>query len=428
MEKFSGLRRKNLFYGRSASRRTARLINPLTTNTKVAKVAADDDRPRFYIDSDERFESDIYLWNEKFLKPINNALKKIFGGQDEAALLRLVSLTPQNGTKPAVIKFEKGTTIFGYDLLSSGEKEIFGILLNLMVRRADFRDTIYFIDELDVHLNTSIQYAFLKEIAENWIPKNCQLWTASHSLGFIQYASKSKNTAILNFDRLDFDKPQTIAPQEKENIEIYEIAVPQNMLYEILGGRSLIFCENKDAAVYNSLGFSGKLFLSAKDKNDVYYFAKKKSQHFGVMDKDFLTSTEIESISREIPNLYVLKFYSIESYFYHPENLAEAIEGFDVENYRNDLMLQKDRLYEEIFYGIKQARDGYKVLAHESVTHKNFKDEIVNALKSNKFNDFYPYLDMKSKFQREDLNVSKTVLYQTEWFKRAISELLAKRI
>lgn len=422
IENFSGLRRKNLFYGRSASRQTVRVTK---RPTKPTKVAADGDRPRFYIDSDERFQSDVFLWKNEFFKPLNNALKRILCSdeEDNAACLRLVSLAPPFAGKPAVIKFEKGATVFDYDLLSSGEKEIFGILLNLLVRRESFQDTIYFIDELDVHLNTNLQYAFLKEITENLIPENCQLWTASHSLGFIQYAKESKNAAILNFDRLDFDAPQIIAPQPKENLEIYEIAVPQKVLSEIFRDKSLTFCENEDVAVYNSLGLSKRLFLPAKDKNDVYFSAKNNPQYFGLMDKDYLTPQEIELIRRKVPNLFALNFYSIESYFYHPENLAEVIEDFDTESYRNDLQQQKQNLYEKVIYGLKQARDGYKVLAHEKIICKNAEDEIISALKSDNFEEFYPYLDMKKRFKHGDYNVSESRLSQTEWFNQAVSKV-----
>ena len=107
--------------------------------------------------------------------------------------------------KPVEIHFHKGQSNIHYDLLSSGEKEVINILLNLFIRRESYQDTIYFIDELDVHLNTTLQYDLLKELTENWIPENCQLWTASHSLGFIQYAQESKAAVILDFDQLAAD-------------------------------------------------------------------------------------------------------------------------------------------------------------------------------------------------------------------------------
>lgn len=437
LERFTGLQQKNIFYGRSALRQTARLTK---SSLNSISVSEDADRPRFYIDADNRFENDVSLWLENVLQevfgndfdakdlkerlvlPINKALVRIFG-EDDLTSLRLVSVLPPNNGKPTQINFEKGKSTFSYDLLSSGEKEIFGILLNLLVRRENFQDTIYFIDELDVHLNTSLQYALLKEITENWIPENCQLWTASHSLGFIQYARESENAVILDFDQFDFDLPQTIVPQPKENLEVYEIAVPKDMLSEIFQDKLLTFCENEDVTIYNSIGLPKKLFLPAKDKNDVYFSAKNNPKSFALMDKDFLTRQEIDSIRQKVPNLFVLNYYSIESYLYHPENLSEVNENFDIESYKNDLEQQKQNLYERVIYGLKQARDSYKVLSLEKINLKNAENLIFDSLKSDNFESFYPYLDMKKTFKHGNYNISKICLAQTKWIEKAISEV-----
>lgn len=437
VEDFLGLQRNDLFYGRSALRQTPRL----TKNTLTSiNISADADRPRFYIDADNRFDNDVSLWLENVLQevfgndfdaqnlkerlvlPINNALTRIFG-EDNSTSLKLVSVLPPSNGRPTQINFEKGESSFGYDLLSSGEKEIFGILLNLLVRRDSFQDTIYYIDELDVHLNTSLQYALLKEITENWIPKDCQLWTATHSLGFIQYARESENAVILDFDQFDFDLPQTIFPQPKENLEVYEIAVPKDMLSEIFKDKLLTFCENEDVTVYNSIGLPKKLFLPAKDKNDVYFSTKNNPKSFGLMDKDFLTPQEIELIRQKVSNLYVLNYYSIESYLYHPENLAEVIENFDIESYKNDLKQQKQSLYEKVIYGLKQARDSYKVLSLEKIKVNNAEENIFASLKSDNFEEYYPYLDMKKTFKHGDYNISKIRLAQSDWIKKSISKI-----
>ena len=428
---------ENIFYGRSAFRQTPRL----TKNSLISiDVLADDDRPRFYIDADNRFENDVSLWletvlqevfgadfdakdlRERLVLPINAALKRIFGEENPTSL-NLKNVLPPNNGKPVQINFGKGDSVFSYDLLSSGEKEIFGILLNLLVRRESFQDTIYYIDELDVHLNTSLQYALLKEITENWIPENCQFWTATHSLGFIQYARGSENAVILDFDQLDFDLPQTIFPQPKENLEVYEIAVPKDMLSEIFKDKLLTFCENEDVTVYNSIGLSKKLFLPAKDKNDVYFSSKNNPKSFGLMDKDFLTPPEIELIYQKVPNLFILNYYSIESYLYHPENLAEIINDFDIESYKKDLNQQKQNLYEKVIYGLKQARDSYKVLALEKIKVNNAEENIFAALKSDSFEEFYPYLDMKKTFKHGNYNISKIQLAQSKWIEEAISKI-----
>ena len=76
-----------------------------------------------------------------------------------------------------------------------------------------------------MHLHTQLQHALLQEIVERWIPEHSQLWTASHSLGFIDYASSNDDTAILDFDDLDFDCPHVLRPAPKTE-RIFDIAVP----------------------------------------------------------------------------------------------------------------------------------------------------------------------------------------------------------
>ena len=87
-EEFFGLRRKNLFYGRSSVRQTPRIIKRLS---KSINFSADTDRPLFYTDADDRFENDVSSWKKSFIAPINKALENIFAGSDSTTL-RLVSV------------------------------------------------------------------------------------------------------------------------------------------------------------------------------------------------------------------------------------------------------------------------------------------------------------------------------------------------
>ena len=236
------------FYGRSATRYTPDLSR--TAQARQVEIEKDSDRPRSFIQNDQRFEGDFaalvkLLFSElfspefdselvkaKYIVPFNQSLERIFGS-DRATSLAMLEIVPALDGKPGEIKFRKGKSVINYDLLSSGEKEIINILLNLFVRRQHFQDTIYFIDELDVHLNTALQFNLIKEVIEYWLPPNCQLWTASHSLGFIQYAKESPQAIILDFDQFDFDQPQTITPQPKEILETYEVAVPKDIMLKV---------------------------------------------------------------------------------------------------------------------------------------------------------------------------------------------------
>jgi len=202
--------------------------------------------------------------------------------------LSIASIIPPLAGKPAQLNFLKGRSEIHCDYLSSGEKEVFNVLLNLLVRKDQYTDTIYFFDEPDLHLSTQLQFNLLKEITENWIPENCQIWTASHSLGFIDYAWQYEYGVIIDFDDLDFDQPQTLFPQPREQLDVYDIAVPKEMLFEIMRDKRIIVCENQNDEYYNLLGLSNALFVGMKDARSIFLQIKNDSRYYALRDRDYL--------------------------------------------------------------------------------------------------------------------------------------------
>ena len=114
------------FYGRSSLRQIPVLS---ITSAQNFDITQDTDRPRQYIDRDNRFENDIEIltWQildevfsgsnfdakklkNQYLQPINNSLYRIFSSL-QAPLLELVSLKPPLGGKEADIRFKKGISI-----------------------------------------------------------------------------------------------------------------------------------------------------------------------------------------------------------------------------------------------------------------------------------------------------------------------------
>jgi len=430
----------SLFYGRSAFRQVPELTRA-AIGGRESVLANDEDRPLRYIQLDQRFENDLDILaervvreifidqafkadelRERYILPINLALGRIFSAEPETAV-SLQSIIPPLQGKPLQLNFRKGQVEIHYDLLSSGEKEIVNIILNLFIRRGAYTDTIYFIDELDVHLNTSLQFNLIKEVSENWIPENCQLWTASHSLGFIQYARESAQAAIIDFDQYDFDQSRTLTPIPKESLAVYEIAVPKEIILEVFRDKQIVLCENKNDEYYNLLKLPGKLFVGVHNKDEVYRNAKNDSRFYGVIDRDYLADSEVRKFRKRYPNLYVLDFYAFENYLYHPENILEARPNFDIETYKNEITNQKKSRYKSILLNLKQSRRSYGILKDENLTEDKALDEITNALESDNFDDFYPLFDMKSQFDRSflaKLNLAPDRLARTNWFLQAI--------
>ena len=416
---------KAFFYGRSSLRQTSHLTRTALGQVQV-DFNSDSDRPRKYIDRDERFENDVekiteqilhevFRTNsqtadikERFINPINQAFARIFG-DNETTTPQLTILSPPLGGKVADIFFLKGEAQIHYNLLSSGEKEVFNLLINLLSRRDMYLDTIYFFDEIDLHLNTRLQYNLLKEITEHWIPNGCQFWTASHSLGFIDYANDAEHAAIIDFDDLDFDAPQVLLPQPKNRLEVYEIAVPQETLLKLFRDKRIFICENRNDQYYNLLGFEDTLFVGVHNSNAVFIKIKREPGYYGVRDRDFLTDGEIATIESRFPNYRVLWYYAFENYLYHPDNLVELnLPGYDKNAYTAEIRRQKnEQLIDYIIPNIQKSRDNYEELKEAGVKEKDILT-ITRSLQSDDFETFYRFYDMKSRFNKkliEPLNI-----------------------
>ena len=434
---------KSVFYGRSS----LRTVPELQAKARISgDVGEDEDRPRRFIDRDTRFEADVarmtedvlrHVWGQdfdsaamraRFVAPINDALTRIFANGSSTGL-RLTRMVPALGGKPPDIRFQKGQSDIHYDLLSSGEKEVFNILLNLFIRREHFPDAIYFIDEMDVHLHTGLQYALIREIVENWLPPASQIWTASHSLGFIEYAADSPNAAILDFDDLDFDRPQTLIPSPP-SARVFDIAVPEDSALKVFPNKTLVLCENKDALLYNAVGLPNYLFVEVRDKNAVGIRAGADDQFLGLIDRDFIGTEEIREIRRQRPNLFVLDYYSVENYLYHPANLAElAPPGFDESRYRELIARNMKTARDLMLVRLEQSRNSYEVIKTFSREMKSrAAKEITRATASDDFETFYPFLDMKSHRPGDYLagfNLPPTRLTGTRWMREALEKLFA---
>jgi hypothetical protein len=448
------------FYGRTSFRQVPRLTRRQLGGNQF-NITGDGDRAASFIDRDERFENDLeHLFGkllkeffrtsedkseikEKIINPINEALYRIFN-KDNGTALSLLEIIPPLEGNVAEINFKKGKSVFHYNYLSAGEKEVFNILINLIARREYYQDTIYYMDEVDLHLNTSLQYNFLKEITENWIPPNCQLWTASHSLGFIEYANRASDSIVIDFDDLDFDLPQTLVPEAKDNPEVYEIAVGKEFLPSLFKDKDIYFVENKDRDYYALIGLDNAVFVSDNNRNNVYHKVRS-SNYKGIVDRDFLTDEDIADIRRAYNRLYILHYYSIENYLYHPDNLLEYYIARGVEfnsaQYIVDLIASKNQCKNDIIPSLSLKRTEYPYFGEPEYNGKPLQNRFKNKqenlteakkvaeyLNSDEFELFYKSLPMKSYCtvlpQRQ--NINKADLAKTKWFKQQVEEILNK--
>jgi hypothetical protein len=115
----------------------------------------------------------------KIIGDLNTSIKKCLD-------LEISSLGNVEGNQGTLYFRKEGhPREFEFNVLSSGEKEVVDLLLDLYLRREDYSDTIFLIDEPELHINTSIQGKLLVEI-DRLIGPNCQIWLTTHSIGFLR--------------------------------------------------------------------------------------------------------------------------------------------------------------------------------------------------------------------------------------------------
>ena len=169
---------------------------------------------------------------------------------------------------------------FDFNVLSSGEKEVVDILLDIFLKKEIFNDSVYIIDEPELHINTSIQRRLLKAVV-NMIPDSCQLWIATHSIGFLNALKQDYNddSDIIWFEGKFGVEEISLTPIRKtrENWKkIFQTALED--LTGLLAPECIVYCEGRkepsgggneqglDAEIYNTIfeeEFSNTLFISS---------------------------------------------------------------------------------------------------------------------------------------------------------------------
>jgi AAA domain, putative AbiEii toxin, Type IV TA system len=185
--------------------------------------------------------------------------------------------------------FDKGKSRhFSYKNLSGGEKAAFDLLLDLVVKRRDFNNTVYCIDEPEAHMNTRLQATLLDELVQH-LPQESQLWLATHSVGMMRRARDLErktpgSVAFLDFSQVDFDQPQTLCPARPTRAfweSVLNVALDD--LASLVAPARVVVCEGApsgqqsrntehDAYCYNVIfesEFPDTKFLSAGNSLDV---------------------------------------------------------------------------------------------------------------------------------------------------------------
>lgn len=212
--------------------------------------------------------------------------------------------------------------------MSDGEKNAIMIAFDIVSAK---KNSVLLIDEPERHLHRSISLPLLTSLARK--RTDCYLIISTHD---IEFASNLDSSSILILKSCNYDNGSAIGwdhvlinnPEE----------IPDDIKKDILGTKgNIVFIEgtsaSMDAPLYQAT-FNNVNFVSKAGCEEVISAVRgvKELQNiewisaFGVVDNDNKTQEEIEKLEEN--NIFVLKYNSIESVYYHPRMIELFVKNY----------------------------------------------------------------------------------------------------
>lgn len=303
-------------------------------------------------------------FREQSIGEIRNAILRLFPG------LELNSLG--NPLSSGTFKFDKGESkAFLYKNLSGGEKAAFDLLLDLIIKKREFDNTVFFIDEPEAHISPYLQNALLEEMFRI-IPENSQLWLATHSVGMIRKARDLEklnpgSVVFLDFDGADLELQEKICPTVPNRVfwkRAMKFALDD--LADYLAPEHVVLCEGGildggndfDAECYNEIfknEYPQSVFLGVGNADDVINDSRNvkkilqvlapQIQVTCVVDRDDRNENEIASLKSR--GVRVLSRRTIESYLLDDMVLRAMCEAFSHPEQCDQFIREKQKALEE---------------------------------------------------------------------------------
>ncbi len=301
----------------------------------------------------------VDLQNEVFGE-LRDAIGRLFNNP------RLVLKNMGHPLDGDLFQFDKGTSKrFSFQNLASGEKAALDLLLDVIVTKAEWDETIFCIDEPEAHIHTKLQGQLLEELY-NLIPDNSQLWIATHSIGMVRKAQDlwqddPDSVVFLDFGKdklgndINFDEKVTITPAEPNPsfwAQTYDVALGD--MAELVVTERTVFCEGEgfDAECYKnifekqypdvhfvSLGARENVVKSVTAANLAIGKIAKSVMVIGIVDRDKATCGEIKRNTKK--GIRTLSRKTIESYLLDNEVLTKLCEDHGESDKVNDLLKAK---------------------------------------------------------------------------------------
>lgn len=293
------------------------------------------------------------------------------------------------------LTFNKGTSKdLPYGNLSGGEKAAFDLFLDIFVKREEYNDTIFYIDEPEAHMNPRLQGKLLEELFR-LIDDNSQLWIATHAIGMMRkalqlYHQHKDQVVFLDFTDGKFDESEVIKPTKPNRRfweQTHEIALDD--LAALVAPDQIVICEGShggegfDAECYNQIfseEFPNTKFVSAGGKKELQNYISvieaitEGAKVFGLRDLDQASSGEVSKLEKK--GMKVLRQGKIENYMLADDvldilcrdNKLEPREGKkaelirireDTENIKDAANKIRQKVLDWGVSGVGETREGF---------------------------------------------------------------------
>jgi AAA15 family ATPase/GTPase len=200
---------------------------------------------------------------------------------------------------------------FEFNVLSSGEKEVIDLLLDLYLRKDDYDDTVFLIDEPELHINTSIQGNLLAEI-DRLVGETCQIWLTTHSIGFLRaLQTQMKDKCQVVQFKGDYElasKPYTLTPMKVTAVAWRELfAIALDDLATLVSPKTIIYCEGRDTpgrgGTERGMDAQALNTIFAESQPDALFISSG-----GNTELDQRSAIAIAILSKVFPNVEILVF------------------------------------------------------------------------------------------------------------------------
>jgi predicted ATPase len=300
--------------------------------------------------------------------------------------LRLQSLGNPS-TADGNFYFSKGiSTGYPFKNLSGGEKAVFDLLIDLIVKLRYFDSSVVCIDEPETHVNPIAHGPLLKEL-HHLVSGERQLWVATHAVGMLRAARDIEaaapgTVAFVDFEG-DFDKPVTLEPTRIDRATWERsLSVALADLSSLVAPKRIVVCEGGTAPISDA-GVDGQTYnrIFAEKEPDTTFFSAGShtdTEHarrvLGTLSSTVLTGIEVRRLidrddksdveveSERKKGALVLSRRNLEAYLFSDELIRRLCENNGKPEVADRVITLRDTKIAEK----KAAVDDYKAAAGET--------------------------------------------------------------